>query len=130
VLSGPTVGSCSVYSTQRPSRWLQDDVIPSTCGGKRSGAQEERRAGDLHREEEYKEEKRGKEEQNQGGRAARNPATVINHFRNAEMNQAEGLDQFHLWHPSTDVSRQTYYAVGCDHFNGANFVPVRNTVIW
>lgn len=133
-LSGPLSGRklfCS-QPRQRPSRWLQEDVILSTCGGKRRGAEEECRAGDLHREEEYKVGKRGKEEQNQGGRAARkvNPAVSINHFRNAEMSQSEVRDQFHLWYQSIDVSRQPYYAVGFDHFNGANFVPFRNTFSW
>lgn len=55
-----------------------------------------------------------------------NPAVSINHFRNIEMLQSEGLDQFHLGYQYVDVSRQTYHAVGFDHFNGANFVPFRN----
>lgn len=122
---------CSQHR-QRPSRWLQEDVVLPTCDGKRKEAEEECRAGDLHREEEYRAGKRGKEEQNQGGRAARkvNPAVSINHFRNTEMNQSERLDQSHLWYQSIDISRQTYYAVGFDHFNGANFIPFRNTFIW
>ena len=74
---------------------------------KKEGAEEECRAGDLHREAEYKAGNRRKEEHNQGGRAARkvNPAISINHFRNAEMNQSEGLDHFHLWYQS--ICQQT-----------------------
>lgn len=105
-------------------RRLQDLVLP-TGGG-------ERRSADLHGEEEYGAGKNSTKEQTQVGRAARkvNPAVGINRFRKAEMNQPAGLDQFHLWHQCTDVSRQTSCAVGFDHFDGANFVPFRNTFIW
>lgn len=43
----------------------------------KEGAEEECRAEDLHREEEYKAGKRGKEEQNQGSRAARKVNPLI-----------------------------------------------------